>query len=121
MIHLPPNWIQSNTHTWTLTAIQLVAAVCALCLSGALEDAGDARAITALELIRATRNVLAVGLRLVLASWTILLAVAQPPLVDARHPVVALELGRPTRQERRRSCLRAVLWGAKRSTRKENV
>ena len=93
-----------------LTAIQLVTSVRTLGLSGTLEYAGDARPIPALELIRATRDILAVGLVLVLAMGAVLLAVAQPPLVDARNAVIALELVWPASQEARRSRLRAVLW-----------
>lgn len=98
-----------NAIKHTLTAIQLVTAVCAFSLSRTLENARDARAITALELIWATRYVSAVGLRLVLAPWTILFAVAEPPLVDARDPVVALELVLSASQKRCRGCLGAVL------------
>lgn len=54
----------------------------------------NAAAISALELIRAASNVLAVGSELVIAVGTVVVAVADPTVVQAGDAILALILVR---------------------------
>jgi len=77
-----------------LTAVQLVASIFALSFARAVEVTGDAGPVSALILIRTTRDVLTQRRHLVIAAGTICFAIAYPAPMDARNAVFALILCR---------------------------